>query len=170
MYNDVLNVYEKGLMTGTSETIFEPNLETSCAMLVAVLYRLEGEPDVSGGASFSDVSTGDWYTEAVHWAAKEGIVTGFNDGTFGPNQSLTREQTATILYRYAEAKGMDVSARADVSGFKDAASISPYAQEALEWAKAIGLMSGVGDNQLDPKGKTTRAQMAALLTRFEALV
>ena len=119
-------------------------------------------------AGFTDVADGDWYATAVNWAASEGIVGGFGDGTFQPNAAITREQMAAILMNYAEYKGQDVTARADLSGYTDADTVSAWATDAVQWANAEGLINGMSDTQLAPKGSATRAQVAAILQRFLA--
>ena len=165
-YVDVVQyAYDHGLMTGTSATTFEPDTTTSRAMIVSILHRLEGSPSV-GTSDFSDVASGAWYADPVAWAAENGIVAGFENGTFGPNDPITREQMAAILYNYAEYKGIDTSARATLDSYSDAGSISPWATDGVSWANAVGLMNGVGDNTLDPQGTATRAQVAAMLQRF----
>ena len=165
-YVDVVQyAYDHGLMTGTSATTFEPDTTTSRAMIVSILHRLEGSPNV-GTSDFFDVASGAWYAAPVAWAAENGIVAGFEDGTFGPNDPITREQMASILYRYAEYKGIDTSARATLDAYSDAGSISPWATDVVSWANAVGLMNGVGENTLDPQGTATRAQVAAMLQRF----
>ena len=166
-YDPVCFVYSQGLMTGTSATTFEPNTPLSRAMLVAVLHRLEGSPTVSGG-DFTDVADGDWYAQAVNWAASVGVVNGFDDGTFQPNTAITREQLAAILMNYAQYKGQDVSARATLDTYSDAAAISSWANDVMSWAVAEGLLTGVTNDQLQPQGNATRAQVAAILERFLA--
>ena len=166
-YEPVCFVYSQGLMTGTSATTFEPNISLSRAMLVAVLHRLEGSPAVSGG-DFSDVADGDWYAQAVNWAASVGVVNGFDDGTFQPNTAITREQLAAILMNYAQYKGQDVSARATLDTYNDATAISSWANDVMSWAVAEGLLTGVTNDQLQPQGNATRAQVAAILERFLA--
>ena len=162
-YAPVVWIYNEGLMTGTSATMFEPNTSTTRAMIVSMLARLEGVTSAES-AGFSDVSGSDWYATAVNWAASEGIVGGFGDSTFQPNSPITREQMASILYRYAEYKGYDVSARADLSAYSDQPSV--WAEEVLSWAVAEGLLNGVTDDELQPQGQATRAQVAAILQRF----
>lgn len=164
-YDPVVWIYNEGLMTGTSATTFEPNTSTTRAMIVAMLARLENVTSADS-AGFTDVSGSDWYATAVNWAASEGIVGGFGDGTFQPNAPITREQMASILYRYAEYKGLDVSARAELSHYSDADSISSWANDVLLWAVAEGLLTGVTDDQLQPQGQATRAQVAAIFERF----
>lgn len=164
-YDAVSYVYENGMMNGVSENSFAPNATTSRAMIVTILYRLENEPAVSG-SSFTDVASGQWYTNAVAWAAENGIVNGVTDTTFAPNSAITREQMAAILYRYAAWKGCDVSGRVDLSGYTDAASVSAYATEAMAWANAEGLITGVTNTTLRPAGSAVRAQAATILMRL----
>ena len=166
-YNPVVYVYSQGLMTGTSADTFEPNTSLSRAMLVAVLHRLEGSPAVSTG-DFTDVADGDWYAQAVNWAASVGVVNGFDDGTFQPNTAITREQLAAILRNYAAYKGLDVSTSGDLSTYTDAGSVSDWAKESVEWAVGQGLLSGMTVDTLQPQGVSTRAQVAAVLQRYLA--
>ena len=156
--------YDNGLMTGTSATTFEPNTATTRGMIVSILHRLEDAPVVNYLMTFDDVADGEWYAEAVRWAASENIVAGYSDTAFGPNDPITREQLAAILYNYAEWKGMDVSARADLSRYSD--QPSAWADDVMEWAVAEGLISGTSATTLDPQGTATRAQVAAILQRF----
>lgn len=165
-YDAVAYVYENGLMTGTSGTLFSPNATTTRAMIVTILYRLEGSPVANGSAGFTDVAYGTWYTAAVNWAAANEIVTGYGSGKFGPMDPITREQMAAILFRYADFKGMDTSARADLSGYTDAGDISAYAVEAMSWANAEGFITGTTATTLKPQGSATRAQVATILTRY----
>ena len=167
-YDAVRYAYETGLMDGVGDSLFAPNSETTRAQLVTILYRLAGEPDVSGDVGFADVESGLWYSNAVLWAAEKGIVNGISETEFAPSGDLTREQLATILYRYAESAGYDVSASADLSGFPDAGDIQSYATQALSWAVAEGLLQGFEDDSLQPGGTATRAQIAAILMRFLA--
>ena len=164
-YDPVCYVYSQGLMTGTSATTFEPNTPLSRAMLVAVLHRLEGSPQASAG-DFSDVADGDWYAQAVNWAASVGVVNGFDDGTFQPNAAITREQMAAILRNYAEYKGLDVTATGSLSTYTDANSVSDWAKESVTWAVGENLISGVTDDTLAPQACATRAQVAAILQRY----
>ncbi len=157
---------EHGLMNGTSASTFSPLMTTDRAMIVTILYRLEGEPAVTGTSAFSDVADGQWYTDAVIWAADNGIVTGYDTGAFGPGDTITREQMAAILYRYASYKGYDVTASADLSGYADQAQISGYALTAMQWANAEGLITGTSDSTLTPGGSATRAEAATILMRF----
>ena len=163
-YEEVLYAYENGLMNGVGDNRFAPNSATTRGMLVTILYRLEGEPAVTGEAGFDDV--GDtWYTDAVIWAAANDIVNGIGDNQFGPENTLTREQLVTMLYRYAQNKGYDVTASADLSGYPDAGQIQSWAQDAMTWAVAEGIMEGM-DGNLNPAGHATRAQIATILMRF----
>ena len=159
-------VYDKGMMTGVSADRFAPASTTTRGMIVTILYRLENEPAVSGGSAFTDVESGAWYADAVAWAAANDIVNGTSATTFAPNSPITREQMAAILYRYAAYKGYDVSQKADLSGYTDAASISGYAKDALAWANAQKLITGVTDTTLNPQGSATRAQVATILMRL----
>ena len=166
-YDPVCYVYSQGLMTGTSATTFEPNISLSRAMLVAVLHRLEGNPQASAG-DFTDVADGDWYAQAVNWAASVGVVNGFDDGTFQPNAAITREQLAAILRNYAVYKGMDVTATGSLSTYTDANSVSDWAKESVEWVVGSGLLGGYEDNTLRPQGDTMRAEASAMLQRYLA--
>ncbi len=166
-YIDVVKyALENGLMTGVSETEFAPDLATTRGMVASVLYRLEGGPEAED-AGFSDVSADAWYADAVNWAASVGVVAGYGDA-FGANDAITREQLAAILCNYAAYKGEDVSSGAALDGYSDAASVSDWAGESVEWAVAEGLLSGVTNNELAPQGSAARAQVAAMLQRFNA--
>ena len=165
-YNDVKYVYEKGMMAGTAADVFAPNTTTTRAMIVTILYRLEGSPAVTGTSAFVDVPAGQWYTDAVNWAAANQIVKGTSATTFAPNASITREQMAAILYRYAQYKGYDVTKKADLSGYSDNSQVSAYAKDALAWANAAKLINGVTNTTLAPQGNATRAQVSAILHRF----
>ncbi|MFQ7139670.1 S-layer homology domain-containing protein [Evtepia sp.] len=164
-YDAVRYAYENGLMDGVGGNRFAPNSATTRAQLVTILYRLEGQPAVSGDLPFTDVETGTWYTNAVLWAAQNNIVNGVSDTEFAPGDDLTRQQLVTILYRYAEAKGYDVSASADLSGYPDAGQVQDYAQPAMAWAVAEGIVEGM-DGNLNPAGNASRAQIATILMRF----
>ena len=164
-YDVVLYAYENGLMTGVSATEFAPNQTTTRGMIVSMLARLEGVTSVED-AGFADVAANDWYATAVNWAASVGVVNGYEDNTFRPNAPITREQMAAILYNYADYKGYDVSARANLSDYADAASISSWAEDVLSWANAEGLINGMTATTIDPQGATTRAQTAAMFERF----
>lgn len=161
-------VVENGLMQGTDEGIFEPETVMSRAMLVTVLWRAEGEP-AEGSNIFTDVPEDTWYTDAVAWAAEIGVVNGVGRDRFAPDGNVTREQLATILYRYSQQQGIDVSARADLQAFPDGAQVSAYAVEALSWAVAEGLVNGSREGDgiwLEPQSSATRAQVAAILMRY----
>lgn len=164
-YDDVAFVYENGLFSGTDSRSFSPNASMTRAMLVTVLYRLEGEPTVTGRSSFTDVRSGAYYEKAVIWAAANGIVTGTDSTSFSPGAKVTREQLAAILYRYAQYRKLDTDASAKLNSFTDADSVSAYASEALGWAVSESLINGAS-GKLMPKGDATRAQVAAILHRF----
>lgn len=156
-------------MAGTSGTTFSPDTTTSRAMIATILYRLAGSPDISEeilGYPFSDVDAESWYGTAVYWARLAGVVGGYPNGSFGPNDPITREQMAAMLYRYADYKGCDVTDLADLSAFTDAEDISGYAVTALRWANAAGIVGGYGDGTLRPQGNARRSEAAAMLMRF----
>ena len=164
-YDAVRYAYETGLMDGVGDNLFAPNSQTTRAQLVTILHRLAGQPEPGGDSGFADVETGTWYTDAVAWAAANGIVNGTTDTTFAPGEDITREQLVTVLYRYAESKGYDVSASADLSGYPDADQVQDYAQPAMAWAVAEGIVEGM-DGTLNPAGNASRAQIATILMRF----
>jgi uncharacterized repeat protein (TIGR02543 family) len=164
-YDAVAYVSGEGLMTGITADTFAPNGTTTRGMIVTILHRLEGSP-AAESAGFTDVPGNQWYTKAVNWAAANDIVSGYGDDLFGPNDPITREQMAAILYRYAAYKGYDVSARADLSAFTDLPQASAYAVAPLQWAKALGLVGGKTADTLVPKGSATRAEVATILMRF----
>ena len=165
-YEDAVQfAYDEGIMTGTSKTTFEPNTTTTRGMIVSILHRLEGNPVVTEEA-FSDVSADDWYGKAVAWASSEGIVGGYGDGTFQPNKAITREEMASILYRYAQYKDQDVSARADLTKYTDADQVGAWAEDVMQWANAEGLINGMTEDTLVPQGNATRAQVAAMFQRY----
>ncbi|MGM9577951.1 MAG: S-layer homology domain-containing protein, partial [Evtepia sp.] len=164
--DSIRKVYDLGLMTGTKATRFSPDTALNRAMLVTILYRLEGSPAVSSASVYTDVAAGTWYTDAVAWAAQHGIITGYGNGRFGPKDDITREQMAAILYRYAQYKTYDTAASADLSAYHDAGSISGWALKALQWANGTGLISGRSASLLVPAGSTTRAETAVILVRF----
>ena len=159
-------VYANGLMSGTSATTFAPNMLLSRAMIAQVVHNLEDNPAAAEQGVFTDVAAGAWYADAVDWAAGEGIVSGYGNGKFGPEDNITREQMALILYGYAQYKGYDVSASGELSSFTDGASTSGWAAEAVRWAVGSGLLSGKGGGVLDPQGTATRAEVASILMRF----
>lgn len=157
----------KGMMNGTADNTFSPKANTTRGMVVTVLYRLENQPSTSA-ASFTDVASGAYYANAVAWANANGIVSGYGSGKFGPNDKVTREQLAAILYRYAQYKKYDVSVGEDTNilSYNDAQSISTYAIPAIQWACGAGVVTGKSGSKLDPKGNATRAEVAAMLMRF----
>ncbi len=164
--DSIRKVYDLGLMTGTKATRFSPDTALNRAMLVTILYRLEGSPAVSSASVYTDVAAGTWYTDAVAWAAQHGITVGYGNGRFGPQDDITREQMAAILYRYAQYKSYDTTASANLRGYTDAGSISGWALDALQWANGAGLISGRSASLLVPAGSTTRAETAVILVRF----
>lgn len=158
---------ENGLMGGTSATTFEPDTTTSRAMIAVILWRLEGSPVVEEYTDFSDVADGAWYTQAIRWASSVGVVGGYPGGSFGPNDPITREQLAVMLYRYAQYQGVETSTMEEnLAGFTDANKISGYAVQPMNWAVGQGIMGGYGDGILDPQGNASRAQGATMLQRF----
>ena len=168
-YNHVMFVYQNGLMNGTSATTFSPNSSTTRAQIATIFYRMAGSPAVENANTFTDVPYGpgtDWYYDAVLWVQQNGIMQGYGNNLFGPNDPVTREQLAMIFYNYAKFKGYDTTANGDLSGFTDAGDLSPWAQEAMKWAVGSGVMSGKGNGILDPKGTATRAEIAAMLQNF----
>lgn len=165
-YNDVRYVYEKGIMDGTGADRFSPNAPLTRAMIVTILYRMAGSPAMSGVSDFKDVDSNKWFAKAVAWAAANGIVNGYGSGLFGPNDPVTREQLAAILYRYAVYGGMTaVTLEENLGSFADTAQLSAYAIQAMNWAVGQGLINGSGSN-LVPKAQATRAQVAAIIHRY----
>ena len=165
-YNDVRYVYEKGIMDGTGADRFSPNAPLTRAMIVTILYRMAGSPAMSGASDFKDVDSNKWFAKAVAWAAANGIVNGYGDSLFGPNDPVTREQLAAILYRYAVYGGMTaVTLEENLGSFADTAQLSAYAIQAMNWAVGQGLINGSGSN-LVPKAQATRAQVAAIIHRY----
>ncbi len=166
-YHEAIDyVIEAGMMNGVAADKFAPNSTTTRGMIVTILYRLEGEPAVAGASAFTDVESGAWYADPIAWAAAKGVVNGTSPTTFDPNDPITREQMAAILYRYASYKGYDVAEKADLSSYTDAGQISAYAADAMAWANAEGLITGVTKTTLEPQGNATRAQVATILMRF----
>lgn len=163
-YDAVAYVYGKGVMQGVSDTAFAPYAVTNRAMVVTILHRMEGSP-AALPSEFTDVAAGAYYVGPVAWASGGGIVTGYPDNTFRPQLSITREQMAAILYRYARYKGLNVSLAGDLSSFSDAGTVSAYAVDAMRWAVAVGLINGE-NGRLNPGGAATRAQVAAIFQRF----
>lgn len=171
-YAEAVNyVYENGLMTGISSTQFAPNNTLTRAMVVQTLYAMANKPAVSGSENFTDVSSGDWFADAVTWASANGIVSGYNATQFAPNDPLTREQLALILYGYAQMRGYNTTqSGTSIQKFTDYGSISAWALEAMDWAVNAGLLSGKGNGVLDPTGTATRAEVAQILMNFSETV
>lgn len=165
-FKGVEYVVDKGIMSGVSENEFAPSGKLTRAMLVQMLYNMESRPACDAENAFMDVPVGQWYTDAVIWANDEKIVSGMGEGLFAPNMEITREQMVAMLYNYAKYKGYDVTASADLSAFADTASVSAWAQPAMQWAVAEGYISGMGDSQLAPQGTATRAEIASVIMRF----
>ena len=165
-YSAVKRVYTRSLMVGVSDTSFAPDQALSRAMLASVLYRLAGEPAVTAENPFTDVPADRWYTDAVIWAAENGIVVGCGDGTFRPNAPATRAQTAVMLYAYANFAGRNTSQRADLSAFADAADVPSWALAEMQWANAAQLILGRDGKLLAPNAETTRAEIASILSTF----
>ena len=167
-FDAVRYVFENGLLQGTSDTLFSPDLTTTRAMIVTVLWRMAEEPVINYAMTFDDVPEGLWYSEAVRWAAGEGIVTGYDDTRFGPNDAVTREQLAAMLYRYAVNQGRDVSVGEDTNilSYADAFSVSEYAVSALQWACGEGIVTGRDDGTLSPQDSALRSEFSAMLMRF----
>ena len=167
-YTDIKRVYNRGWMVGESATIFAPDQDLTRAMLAVILYAMAGEPEVTAANPFSDVPAGEWYTDAVIWAAANGIVVGCGDGTFQPDMAVTRAQAAVMLCGYAAFAGRDVTARADLSAFGDAADIPAWAQAEMQWANAEKLILGRDGKLLAPNVAATRAEMASILSGYAA--
>ena len=162
-------VYENGLMAGTGAQTFSPDATTSRSMIATILWRLAGSPVVNYAMDFSDVPQDQWYSEAIRWATSEGVVTGYGNGLFGTNDPITREQLATMLWRYAQTEDYDVSIGEDTNilSYFDVLDLSQWAVPAMQWACGAGIISGTGDGStLTPQGQATRAQAAVMLTRF----
>lgn len=169
-YEDVVYVKNKNLMNGTGEKTFSPVSPTTRGMLVTVLWRMEGSPVAETEVQFADVAPDAFYRSAVAWATEKGVAGGYSSASFGPEDAITREQMAAVFYRYAAYKKYDVSGRAELEGFADAVQISDYAVEAMQWANAGGIITGTSAVTLEPKGKASRAQTAAILRRFDECV
>ena len=168
-YADVSAVIESGLMNGVSDTLFAPEAAVRRSELAAILYRLSGETSTAS-ASFTDVPAGSWYEEFVAWASSAGVVNGFEDGSFRPNVDISREQAVTMLYRYARYKGLPCTQRQALTGFVDEGQVSGYAREAMEWAVAVGLIQGRGDQKIAPKDTILRCELCTILVRFQKLL
>ena len=167
-YDAVKFVSDEKLMTGTGANTFAPNLTTTRGMIVSILYRLEGGPQINGSSPFTDVKDDDWYGDAVRWAERAGVVSGTSATTFAPNAAITREQLAAILMNYANYKHENTSARADLSKYSDVSKISSWANDVMAWAVSKGYISGMTATTLAPQGSATRAQVAAILQRYLA--
>lgn len=163
---DILKAYHAGIFRGMTETAFAPQQNLNRAMFVTVLYRMAGAPEVETGTGFTDVKEGQYYTEAVAWAVKTGVTKGVGDGLFAPSKLLNRQEAATMLYRFAKASGRDVTKTADLSQFTDENRISGWAENALSWAVAEGLLKGYPNGQLCPRGNATRAEASVILARY----
>ena len=157
---------ENGIMSGYGDGRFGPGDTTSRAMIAQILYNLEGKPAYSGMLNYTDVDANDWYAAAIRWANAESIIDGYGNHLFGPNDVLTREQLVTILYRYAKSKGVNVSGQTSLTGYHDAASVSGWAEDAMQWAVAAGIITGKGHGTLDPKGNATRSEIATIMMRY----
>lgn len=171
-YDAVAFAYDAGIMTGVNESAFAPDAATTRAMIASVLYRLAGSPDLSGeilGYPYADVPGDTWYAMPIYWARLHNIMNGYSASQFGPNDPITREQLAATLYKYAAYTGIDLSARADLSSYSDAPSISAWAIDAMRWANAESLISGITTTTLAPSANATRAQVAAIFQRYLAL-
>ena len=165
-YEAIRYVTQNGLMNGTGSGAFSPNATITRGMLVTILYRLDGEPTVSGTCPFTDIPSGSYCEKAATWAAANGIISGYGDGRFGPSDAVTREQLAAILYRYAQYKGYDLSGSADLTGFTNQGTVGSFARPAMAWANGNGFINGTAGGALAPKGTATRAQTAMILMRF----
>lgn len=165
----ILKAYHAGIFQGMTETTFAPQENLNRAMFVTVLYRMAGEPEVEAGTDFTDVEEGRYYTDAVAWAVKTGVTKGVDENLFAPYKLLDRQEAATMLYRFAKASGRDVTKTADLSQFTDESRISGWAENALSWAVAEGLLEGYPNGQLCPRGNATRAEAAAILVRYAGI-
>ena len=159
-------VLENNLMNGTSTTTFKPNDTITRAMVVTILYRMAGEPKVSGKPSYSDVPANKWFSDAIKWATDNGVATGYGNGKFGPSDPVTREQMATFLIRYAEYKGKDTSPVGSLNGYTDAGKVHSWAADAMKWAVGNGIITGKPNSILDPGGKASRAEFATIVHRY----
>ena len=166
-YDAVEYAYRNGIMTGINPTTFAPNDPLARAQFAVILHRLNGTPAMDYADRFHDVGAGIWYTDAILWAADTDVVTGYSNGNFGPSDYINREQMALMMYRYAGYKGYDTSARADFGSYQDAANVSDFAKEAMQWAVGEGIITGkYQETQLDPQGNATRAECATIMMRF----
>ena len=165
-YDDVMFVFTNGLMVGTGDATFSPEISTSRAMIAVTLWRMEGEPAAKGANPYTDVENGAWYTEAITWADENGIAEGYGNGCFQPETPVTREQLAAFFYRYAAYKGYDITITGSLDHFNDKDNVSEWAKDTMAWAVGYGLIGGKDNNMLDPQGEATRAEFAAMLQRF----
>ena len=165
-YDDIMYVYEQGLMVGTKSDTFSPNLSLTRGMMATIIWRMEGSPAPTAAASFRDVPSGMWCADAIAWTAEHSIFLGYGDHSFKPNEKITRQQLVTILYRYTDYLGKDVTASGDLSGFKDTDQLASWAETPMRWAVGTGLIRGKTATTLDPRSSATRAQVAAILHRF----
>ncbi|MBS6365791.1 MAG: S-layer homology domain-containing protein [Clostridiales bacterium] len=166
-YDAVEYAYDNGMMNGTGNSLFAPTSSLNRAMMAQVLWNLEGSPAASSTTAYSDVASDVWYYDAVQWATAKGIVGGYGDGIYGPEDNITREQMALMLYRYAQYKGYDATQGGmEVREFTDYEEISDWALEGMTWAVNAGLLSGKGSGVLDPAGNATRAEVAQILMNF----
>ena len=165
-YDDTMFVYKNGLMLGTSKTLFSPHGTVTRGMMATILWRMEGSLAPKGENSFTDVEAGMWYTDAITWAAENGIFAGYSMDKFGPDDPITREQLTAIFYRYADYKGYKLTVTGNLDKFEDADKITDYAKTVMQWAVGNGLIKGKSENLLDPQGTATRAEIAAMLHRF----
>ena len=165
-YHDaIVYIYQNGMMNGTSANTFSPDAVTTRGMVVTILYRLEGEPATSA-SDFTDIATDSYYADAVAWAAESGIVNGVSESSFAPDKPINREQMAAILYRYSQYKGYDTNSTGSLNTYADADQVSGWAQPAVIWANASGLISGNSTTSLNPLGYASRAEIATILMRF----
>ena len=166
-YNSVKYCYEKGIIKGATETEFRPSAKFSRGMLVTILWRMEGEPKVTNAKEFADVTSGKYYYNAIRWATSKGIVNGYSNGKFGPEDNITREQLAVMLRNYAKYKGKNVSQTADISKYKDSGKTSGYAKTSVQWAIAKGIISGKDNGtRIDPQGTASRAEAASMIYNY----
>ena len=165
-YDDAMFVYKNGLMLGTSKTLLSPHGTVTRGMMATILWRMEGSLAPKGENSFTDVEAGMWYTDAITWAAENGIFAGYSMDKFGPDDPITREQLTAIFYRYADYKGYKLTITGNLDKFEDADKITDYAKTVMQWAVGNGLIKGKSENLLDPQGTATRAEISAMLHRF----
>ena len=166
-YSSIKYTYQKGIIKGATETEFRPNAKFSRGMLVTILWRMESEPKVTNAKEFADVTSGKYYYNAIKWATSKGIVNGYSNGKFGPEDNITREQLAVMLRNYAKYKGKNVSQTADISKYKDSGKTSGYAKTSVQWAIAKGIISGKDNGtRIDPQGTASRAEAAAMIYNY----